>query len=133
MGLLLDWRVEFVDDLPPHVLGETIHAEKRIRIRQGLSQEARRSTICHEIGHVLRGCTSSCSSLYEDQLVERVAGRLLIPRVRPIAHALSWHRASYAAAAKELWVDEKLLNNRLNTLAPLDRAWLNEQFAHILI
>lgn len=133
IGLLPEWRVEFVNDLPPHHLGLTIHADKRVLIRQGLSEEARRSTMCHETGHVLRGPTSSCGSMYEDALVERQAGRLLMPRVQRIGHALAWHRASYTAAARELWVDEKLLNARLSTLAPAERTWLDDQLATILI
>lgn len=133
IGLLPDWRVEFTRDLPPHHLGLTIHAEKRVLIRHGLSEASRRSTICHETGHVLRGPGSSCSSLYEDALVERLAGRLLMPSVRRIGHTLAWNRANYRRTAHDLWVDEKLLNTRLSTLAPAERTWLDEQLATIMI
>lgn len=133
IGLFRDWRVEFTRDLPPAHLGLTIHAERRVLIKEGLSVEARRSTLCHETGHVLRGTSSACHTLYEESLVERQAGRLLMPSVLRIGHAMAWHRASYAKTAHELWVDEKLLNVRLSTLAPLERAWLNDQLATILI
>lgn len=133
MGLLRDWRVEFTADLPPHHLGLTLHREKRILIQDGLDTEARRSTICHETGHVLRGPHSACHRLYEESLVERQAGRLLVPSVRRLGHALAWHHADYTDTARDLWVDEKLLNVRLSTLAPAERLWLDEQLATILI
>ena len=133
MGLLPDWRVEFASDMPPDLLGETLHGERRIRVREDLDLEARRSTICHEIGHVLRGPGSACHTLYEEALVERQAARLLMPSVVRIGHALAWSRARYAATARELWVDEKLLNARLSTLAPAERAHLDEQLSTILI
>lgn len=133
IGMLPDWEIEFTRDLPPAHLGLTVHAERKVYIRRGLSTAARRSTLCHETGHVLRGVTSSCSSLYEDALVERQAARLLIPTVQRIGQAMAWHRASYAATARELWVDEKLLNARLSTLPPADRAWLHEQLASVFL
>lgn len=133
IGFLPEWAVEYTDDLPPGKLGLTIHAEKRILIRDGLDVETRRSTIVHETGHVLRGEGSSCHELYEESLVERQAARLLLPSVRRIGEAMAWHHASYTLTARELWVDEKLLNARLSTLAPADRAWLDDQLHTILI
>lgn len=133
IGLLPEWRVEFTSDLPPRHLGLTLHREKRILIREGLDVAARRSTICHEGGHVLRGAVSACHSLYEEALVERQAARLLMPTVQRVGHALAWNHAQYDAAARDLWVDEKLLNARLSTLAPSERAWLHEQLATILV
>ena len=56
-----------------------------------------------------------------------------VPSVKAIGHALSWHRADHMKAAKDLWVDEKILNARLSTLAPRDRGWLDEQLHTILI
>lgn len=133
IGLMPEWNVEFTTDLPPNHLGLTLHAERRILIRGGLTVAARRSTICHEVGHVLRGPTSACHSLYEESLVERQAARLLIPTVQRIGHALAWNAASYRRAARDLWVDEKMLNVRLSTLAPRERAWLDEQLASVMV
>ncbi|MDN4173964.1 hypothetical protein QWY28_13465 [Nocardioides sp. SOB77] len=133
IGMLPDWRVEFTRDLAPDELGLTIHAEKRVLIRDGLTQHERRSTICHETGHVLRGPVSSCHQLYEESLVERQASRLLLPSVRRIGHTLAWYAADYTKTAWEMWVDERLLNARLSTLAPADRLWLDEQLDTILI
>lgn len=127
------WKVDFTADLPPGHLGLTLHDERRILIRDGLTEESRRSTICHEVGHVLRGPASECHSLYEESLVERQAARLLMPSVQRIGHAMAWHRARYDHTAKDLWVDEKLLNARLSTLAPAERTWLDDQLATILI
>lgn len=133
IGLMRDWKVEFTTDLPPAHLGLTLHNEKKVLIQDGLSVAARRSTISHETGHVLRGPTSGCHQLYEEALVERQAGRLLMPSVRRVGHAMAWHRADYCRTAHDLWVDEKLLNARLSTLAPAERVWLDEQLATILI
>jgi hypothetical protein len=133
IGLLSDWKVEFTADLPPDHFGLTLHGEKRILIQHGLDQESRRSTICHETGHALRGPVSGCHRLYEESLVERQAGRLLMPSVRRLGHALAWHRANYTSTARDLWVDEKLLNARLSTLAPAERSYLDEQLATILV
>lgn len=133
IGLLPDWTVEFTLDLPHDHLGLTLHDEKRILIRSGLCVAARRATICHEGGHVLRGPTSACHSLYEEALVERQAARLLIPSVQRLGHALAWNRADYERTADDLWVDEKLLNARLSTLAPAERSWLDDQLATILL
>lgn len=132
-GMFPDWRIEFRNDLDPGVLGLTLHGEKRVLMREGQDIEGRRSTATHEGGHLLRGPFSSCHRLYEESLVERQAGRLLIPSVRRLGHSLAWHRADYARTAHDLWVDEKLLNARLSTLAPAERAYLDDQLATILV
>lgn len=133
IGYFPDWKVEITSELPADHLGLTLHAERRILIRDGLDVAARRSTLCHESGHVLRGPASACHTLYEESLVERQAARLLVPSVQRIGHALAWHRARYDLTARDLWVDEKLLNARLSTLAPAERTWLDEQLATILV
>lgn len=133
IGQHSDWKVVFTDDLPPGRWGKTVHDEKRILIAHGLDQAERRSTLAHETGHVLRGPRSTCRRLNEESLVERQAARLLLPSVRRIGHALAWHSAEHEATAHDLWVDEKLLNNRLSTMAPAERRWLDGQLADILI
>lgn len=133
MGLLKDWRVEFTSNLSEDHLGLTLHAERRVLIRDGLDVAARRSTICHEVGHILRGPVSDCHALYEESLVERQAARLLLPSVQRIGHSLAWHSARVEDTASDLWVDEKLLNARLSTLAPAERSWLDYQLATIIV
>lgn len=127
IGLLPDWTVEFTNDLPPGRWGLTRHSEMRILINDGLDVEERRCTIAHETGHALRGPRSTCRRHAEESLVDRQAARLLLPSVKKIAWSLSWHRADHELAAKDLWVDEKMLHARLSTLAPRDRAWLDDQ------
>jgi len=133
MGLLVDWKIVFVDWLPDGRWGQTIHEAKLILILNGLTVAERRSTLCHEIGHVLRGPASVCDRLYEESLVERQAARLLLPSVRRIGHALAYNHADYKKTADDLWVDEKQLNIRLSTLPPRDKAWLGDQMASILL
>lgn len=128
-----DWKVEWVNYLPEGRWGLTLHSEKRVLMAEGLDQAERRSTICHEGGHLVRGPFSVCRRLYEESLVERQAARLLMPSVRRIGHALAWSHADYEQTADYLWVDEQLLNVRLSTLAPKERAWLDEQMETILV
>lgn len=128
-----DWKVEWVNYLPEDRWGLTLHDEKRVLMADHIGQAERRGTICHEGGHILRGRFSHCKKLYEESLVERQAARLLMPSVRRIGHALAYHRANYEKTAEDLWVDEHLLNARLSTLAPRERAWLSEQMETILI
>jgi hypothetical protein len=133
IGQFADWKIVWRNDLEEDELGLTLHAEKRILMAEGQDQAQRRGTIAHETGHIVRGPFSVCRKLYEESLVERQTARLLMPSVRRIGHALAWHRADYETVADCLWVDERLLNVRLSTLAPRERAWLNEQMDTILL
>ncbi|TIC78821.1 ImmA/IrrE family metallo-endopeptidase [Nocardioides sp. GY 10127] len=133
IGQLPDWRIDWTDDLEPGVWGLTLHREKRILMANGLDQAERRSTIAHEAGHVLRGPSSVCMRLREEALVERQAARLLLPSVRRIGHALAWHHADHDKAAHELWVDDRMLDARLSTLAPRERGWLDQQLDAIVV
>lgn len=133
IGQFPDWKVEFRNDLEDDELGLTLHAEKRILMAEGQPQAQRRGTICHEGGHLIRGAFSVCQRLYEESLVERQASRLLLPSVRKVGRALAWNRADYEKVADDLWVDERLLNVRLSTLAPKERTYLTEQMDTILL
>lgn len=133
VGLFPDWTIQWRNDLDDGRWGLTLHREKKILIAEGLDQAERRSTICHEAGHLVRGPFSVCQALREESLVERQASRLLLPSVRRIGNALAWHRGDYERAAECLWVDEQLLNVRLSTLPPRDRGWLTEQMDTILL
>jgi hypothetical protein len=44
--------------------------------------------------------------------------------VRRLGHATAFHHGDYEKAAYDLWVDDKMLNVRLSTLAPREREWL---------
>lgn len=115
IGQFPDWQIVFVDYLPNGRWGQTIHRTKKVKILNGLSNEERRSTLAHEIGHVVRGPFSVCHELYEESLVERQAARLLMPSVRKIGHAMAFHHADYEKVAEELWVDIDLFHTRLST------------------
>lgn len=133
VGLLEDWTIEFVDHLPPGRWGLTTHSAKLIEIDSGLDVAERRATLAHETGHALRGPRSVCRRASEESIVERQASRLLLPSVKRIASVLAALHADHEMAAKELWVDEGILNARLSTLAPGERALLDEHLATILI
>lgn len=133
IGLLPDWKIRFVNDLPDGRWGLTRHSEKRIYIDDGLDVAERRSTLAHETGHALRGPQSVCRRLREEHLVDAQAARLLLPSVRRIGRELAWHHADHERAAKDLWVDEKILHARLSTLPPRARAWLDERLETILL
>lgn len=130
---LPDWRIEWVNWLPDGQWGETLHSEKRVLMADGLDQAERRCTLCHETGHVLRAPFRARHRLYEESLVDRQASRLLLPSVRKVGHAMAWHHGDYEKAAFDLWVDEKMLNVRLSTLAPRERLWLATQMQLILV
>lgn len=133
IGQFTDWIVEWRNDLEPDERGLTIFAEKKILMADDAGQAERRGVICHEGTHVLRGPFAARRKMYEEALADRQAARLLMPSVRRIGHAMAFHRGDYEAAADHLWVDEHLLNVRLSTLAPRERAWLSEQMETILL
>lgn len=134
---LPSWKVKYVSRhsglFPEGRLGLTLFARQEVLVAADLDVTERRCTIAHETGHILRGPSSGCHRLREEALVDRQAARLLIPSVQQIGHALAWARADYEAAAEELWVDEDLLNVRLSTLAPRERARLHEQLSTVMV
>lgn len=130
---LRDWKVVWTDDLRPGDFGETVHSERRIYLAHGMNEAERRSTLAHETGHVLRGPQPADRELYEEALADRQAARLLLPSVRRIGQSLAWHHADHDAVAKDLWVDPEILDVRLSTLAPRERAWLDEQLQLIQV
>jgi hypothetical protein len=129
------WRVRYVarSALPVGRLGWTRWDLGEIWVANGQNVADRRSTICHETGHLIRGPFPSWRKVYEEALVDRQAARLLLPSVRTIGHALAWAGADYEAAAEELWVDETMLNVRLSTLAPREATRLREQLATVMV
>ncbi|WP_134740028.1 hypothetical protein [Nocardioides sp. 503] len=130
---LTEWKLEWTDDLPAGTLGRTEFDAKRVLLANGMDQAERRCTIAHETQHILRGPYPAHRRLYEELTIDRKVSRLLIPSVRKIGHALAFHRADVEQAADELWVDEPILNVRLSSLAPRERAYMAEQMATILV
>lgn len=132
-SLLSDWTLEWTRDLPAGRLGLTVHDEKRVLLAEGMDQAERRCTIAHETGHILRGPSAAAHHVRDELHINRQVGRLLLPSVRSIGHALAWHQADHEKAAYDLWVDEQIFNTRISTLPPGERAYLDEQLATILI
>lgn len=130
-----DWTVKYVprSRLPVGRLGLTRWDLGEVWMAEGQNVADRRSTICHETGHLIRGPFPAWRKVYEEALVDRQAARLLLPSVPDISRALAYNGADYELAAQDLWVDETLLNVRLSTLAPREAARLREQLATILV
>lgn len=128
-----EWRLTWTDDLPTGVLGRTLFAEKRVLMATGLDEAERRCTIAHETQHVLRGPYEPPARLREELIINRRVGRLLVPSVRRLGHALAWHQADYEKAAWDLWVDDPTLDVRIASLTGRERVSLDEQLATILV
>lgn len=132
-GTHRDWKLIWTDDLPSGRWGLTIHSAKLVLMANGLDQAERRCTIAHETQHILRGPQPRDQCLREELIINRKVGRLLVPSVRRLGHALAWHQADYEKAAWDLWVDEQILDVRLASLTSREREHLNEQLATILV
>lgn len=100
---------------------------KAIYMDRRLTQAERRSTVCHELFHLDRGPAPDDPVLVarEELAVERLAARALIP-LRPLGEALAWSRFA-PVVADVLWVDEQLLDARLDHLHPSERAYLHRR------
>lgn len=132
-GELVDWKLEWTDDLPVGVWGRTLFDEKKVQLANGMGESERRCTIEHERLHVLRGPAPYGQAMREELIVHRNVARTLMPSIRRIGHAMAFARADVERAAHELWVDEQTLHVRLSALAPRERAWFHEQMETILI
>jgi hypothetical protein len=127
------WQLRWSEDLPWDTYGFTDYSRRRIVLRSGMTFEERRSTITHEVEHVLRGPFSRCEELREEAEVNRRCARLLLPSMQDLADALVWHDSDYEAAAEDLWVDPWTLEVRLGTLRPLERDYLQSRLADVIL
>lgn len=118
-------RLLWHDDGPK---GVTNFAAQTISLRRGMTQAERRSTVLHECLHVERGPVLSTLAAREELRVEKETARLLLPCIRTIGDALAWAH-DLREAADELWVDEQLLQCRLETLHPSERHYLRARLA----
>lgn len=128
IGRLADWTIRFVE-LPVGILGLTLFASQEVLLAKGQLQVERRSTIAHELEHILAGPASrGCHGRAEEQ-ARRNAAQKLLPDVRQIADALAWAGWRLDVAADELWVDEATLADRLRFMThPAERAYLQRRF-----
>lgn len=125
LGRMKHVIVEWTDDLPAHVLGET-DGVARIRMANRQLQVERRCTITHELVHVERGHTGFCDQAAELR-VRREAARRLIS-IGALGEALAFYgERDLDALADELWVDVDTLLVRLNYLHPAERGYLRRR------
>lgn len=128
-----DWTLKWRDHLPEGRWGWTVHDEMTVYMLNGLDEAERRCTIAHETQHIVRGPYPQSRHQREELIINRKVGRLLIPSVRRIGHALAWSAADYEKAAFDLWVDDEIFDVRLASLTPRERGHLDEQLATILV
>lgn len=135
MGRWHPWRVlgrmkgvivEWTDDLPTDVLGDT-DGRRHIRMANGQLQVERRCTITHEMIHVERGHSGCCDEKAEAR-VRREAARRLVP-IRALGDAYVFWGDDLEALADDLWVDISTLRTRLETLHPAERGYLERRVA----
>lgn len=118
-------RLEWVDD--DEAMGHTDFT--CIRLTLGMTQAERRCTLTHELVHIERGPCEPGDEVREEEIVERLAARLLID-MRKLAETLAWAPDTDSAAA-ELWVDIPTLQARLRGLHPSERAYLRKRLDHL--
>lgn len=124
LGRLSHVIVEWTDDLPPDVLGDT-DGVTHIRIATGQLQTERRCTITHELVHVEQGHIGCCDQRAEGQ-VRREAARRLIT-IAALSEAAVFHGDDLEGLADDLWVDLDTLLTRLNHLHPSERGYLRRR------
>lgn len=100
--------------------GETIWMDK------GLTQVQRRETVCHETVHVERGTYPACPA--EERTVNRISARRLIEIDELIEALREKPQQTVSELAAKLWVEEKTLRLRLDTLRPAEVKLIEEAF-----
>ena len=111
------WRFE---ELTCGNYGVTDFDSKTVTIDSRLDYGAWRSTVHHELLHVLRGpCDDDRAK--EERLVEQMAAIALISLddLRSVRHLRSMREQ-----AAQLRVDRKLIKTRWRTLSDAEKAWL---------
>ena len=114
--LATEWAhiiVEHRCDLPKGRLGDT-DGRTRIRMRMPLLQVERRCTLTHEIIHLEREDTGSCSPATERMIDREVARRLI--SIDALCAALRW-TLDPNELADELWVTPKVLRARFDQMS----------------
>lgn len=119
------------EPLPEGMLGMTDFDTNEVILdpEQNKTQADRRSTLTHELHHLLRGPVPLWRRSREENECDHLAARLLMPDVKVIGDALAWANMDLAVAAEELWVDEDMLRIRLDRLHPSERGYLKRRLA----
>ncbi|MBY6367900.1 ImmA/IrrE family metallo-endopeptidase [Rhodococcoides corynebacterioides] len=97
--------------------------DRRIWLDRDLGQAARRSTLAHELVHLERGrpVGDARQRRREEQVVEEIAARRLVP-LHALIDAVRWcGTESLEELAEHLWVDVAAVRSRLAALTDLER------------
>lgn len=105
-------------DLPDDLLGYTDHDSQTIVIATGLLQRQRRAVLQHELLHLQDPAAS-------EAVVELHTARQMIP-LDTLVDALLWSQDENELA-DQLWTDVATVRDRLRTLTPAERAWINAE------
>lgn len=127
------WRLEWTSGLAVDEYGFTDHDGQTIYLRAGMSYEERRCTIAHEVEHALRGPVSEDRELAEELLIDRRVSRLLLPSMRDLCDALTFHSAQLERAASDLAVDPLTLEVRLSSMWQRERDYYERRMADVLL
>lgn len=117
--------------LPPGIKGVTDFDTNEVVMDpdQHANSADRRSTISHEMQHLVRGPVMPHLIGREEVQVEKIAARLLMPDIKEIGKVLEWSGTNLEEAAEELWVDVAMLRCRLDHLHPAERGYLKRRLA----
>lgn len=133
---LHDWTLAF-GPLPDGVLGHTDWTTKTITLAVGQYQRERRCTIDHEIEHAISGpvdLTDPRAVAREEQRINRLSARRLVPNLRAMADALIAAEWCLDTAAEELHVDADTLAVRLGGIShPAEQGYLRRRFNDYLL
>jgi hypothetical protein len=113
--------VDLSHELPGDMMGYT--DGNTIWLCKTLNQAERRSTLTHELKHIVRGGVprgSRHAVMREEQIVSELSARQLITLDRLVA-ALRWTQHP-DELAEELWTDTPTVRCRLKTLDPIEVA-----------
>ena len=123
-----DWLLARAE-LPDGLRGVADFDTRTVILHSRLRQVERRCTLAHEIVHIERGPVPVDERLAarEESAVQREAARRLIS-LEALGEALAWSEQP-AEVADVLWVTEDVLQARLASLHPAERAWLHERLS----
>lgn len=101
-------------DLPDDVMGYASFDTDTITLARGMTQAERRSTLWHEVHHLLRGRVPAHLQEREERAVDEAAARDLIS-FEALVDAMLWSNDD-RELADELWVDVSMVRARLASL-----------------
>jgi hypothetical protein len=128
---LSDWALHWAE-LPPGVMGLTCHRTRTVTLARGMSQAERRCTIAHETEHIVRGPVAPHQARREEVAIDRTVARLLMPNLGWVTDAMVRASGHLESAADELWVDDYLLQVRLDLLTDREREGVGRRVAEVL-